>query len=76
MAQATGAVNVIVKLNKAFFNTAGTRIIGDGATAADVKPLEAANLAKAGMLQSGSDVLIDEADFSDFVRSLDAVARG
>lgn len=76
MPQAVGAVNVVVKSGKAFYNTAGSRIIGDGSTVADVKPLEAANLAKAGMLVAGSDVLIDEADFSDFVRSLDAVARG
>lgn len=76
MAQAVGLVNVIVKLNRAFYNSAGARIIGDGATAADVTPREAANIAKAGMLQAGSDVLIDEADFADFVRSLDVTARG
>lgn len=76
MAQAAGAVNVVVKNNRAFVNLAGTRTIGDGSTVADVTPLEAANIAKAGMLQAGSDVLIDESDFANFVKSLDAVARG
>lgn len=76
MAQAAGVVNVVVKNNRAFVNNAGTRTIGDGATAADVKALEAANLAKAGMLQAGTDVLIDESDFLLYVTSLESVARG
>jgi hypothetical protein len=76
MVQAVGSVNVVVKLNKAFYNTAGTRIIGDGATVADVTPLEASNLAKAGMLVAGSDVLIDEADFATYIKSLESLARG
>lgn len=76
MAQAVGSVNVVVKTGRAFYNTAASRIIGDGSTAADVTPLEAANLAKAGMLQAGSDVLIDEADFAGFVKSLESAYRG
>jgi GH24 family phage-related lysozyme (muramidase) len=76
MAQTVGLVNVVVALNKAYYDDAGTRIIGDGSTADDVTPREAANLSKAGALVANSDVLMDEADFALFIKSLDVINRG
>lgn len=76
MAQTKGLVNVVVKAARAYFDDAGTRIIGDGATADDVLPREAANLSKAGSLQANSDVLMDEADFAIYIKSLEAENRG
>lgn len=76
MVQTVGLVNVVVKTGKAFYDDAGARIIGDGATADDVTPREAANLSKAGSLVASSDVLMDEADFANFVKSLESSHRG
>lgn len=76
MAQAVGDVNVVVKDEKWFYTSAGVRTEGDGATAFNVSPREASALAQAGSLVSGSDVLIDEADFRDFVAASQYKARG
>lgn len=76
MAQTVGKVNVVVKNHVGYYDDAGTAIIGDGNTADDVSPREAANLAKADAIVADSDVLMDIEDFKKFVKSLDAVARG
>jgi hypothetical protein len=76
MAQTVGLVNVVVKSGKAYYDDANARIIGDGATADDVTPREAANLSKAGSLVASSDVLMDEADFAKYIKSLDLENRG
>lgn len=76
MVQTAGSVACVAKTNKAFYNVAGTRVIGDGSTVAQVAPLEAANLAKAGSLVLASDIVILETDFEEFVRSLETKNRG
>jgi hypothetical protein len=76
MAQTIGLVNVVVKADRAYFDDAGTRQFGDGSTADDVSPREAANLSKAGALVANSDVLMDEADFAKYIKSLDVENRG
>ena len=76
MAQTVGKVNVVVQDSKWYYDDAGVRTEGDGSTADDVTPREAANLSKAGALQADSDVLMDEADFALFIKSLDVINRG
>ncbi len=70
MTQGAGLVNVVVKDEKWFYAATGTRTEGDGSTAVDVDPKEAANLALAGSLVVASDVKILAADYADTVRSL------
>lgn len=70
MVQTAGRVNVVLKDEKLAYQYDGTRVEGDGATAYDVDPKEAANLALAGSLVAASDVKLLAADYTDTVTSL------
>jgi len=70
MVQTAGRVNVVPKDEKWYYRYDGTRVEGDGSTADDVDPKEAANLSLAGSLVAASDVKILSTDFNDYVLSL------
>jgi hypothetical protein len=75
MAQGAGLVNVICADEKWFYAANGTRTEGDGATATDVTPKEAANLAAAGSLAAATDVKILSSDLNSFIQSMDNSVR-
>lgn len=70
MVQGAGLVSVVVKDEKWFYAATGVRTEGDGSTAVDVDPKEAANLALAGSLVVASDVKLLAADFTTTVTSI------
>lgn len=76
MVQGAGLVNVVVKNTVGYFDDADAWALGDGATADDVAPRTAANLAMSGGLVDASDVKILATDFADYVRSLEQKNRG
>jgi hypothetical protein len=75
MVQTAGRVNVVVKDEKFFYQYDGTRLEGDGSTAFDVDPKEAANLALAGSLVVASDVKQLAADYTTSVTSIQNANR-
>jgi hypothetical protein len=75
MAQGSGLVNVVVKNKVGYFDDAGTYILGDGATADDVTPRTAADLAQADALVVTTDVKILATDFKTYVTPLEGKFR-